>query len=236
MAIYCECPARKGVPVTGKVAKDNEASASRGESKREATLPMGYLRDRNRLSGCLNYITRAQQPGNAIAQSPPVPLHYDPSVDNELGSEVGRESRFNAQGASFDQSTTQNMYDGDRSWAHYLLGAVDPLLNNPTPPYQFVAPSEVVNNNSFLNSSKTVDPLSNNPTPPYQFVAPSEVDNNDCPPLPDSSLPVPASGYLSPDCTSDSTLPKGLNRHEQKKHGAEKKTGGRPPTCSRKLD
>ncbi|CAK96316.1 hypothetical protein An02g01020 [Aspergillus niger] len=158
------------------------------------------------------------------------------SVDNELGSEVGRESRFNAQGASFDQSTTQNMYDGDRSWAHYLLGAVDPLLNNPTPPYQFVAPSEVVNNNSFLNSSKTVDPLSNNPTPPYQFVAPSEVDNNDCPPLPDSSLPVPASGYLSPDCTSDSTLPKGLNRHEQKKHGAEKKTGGRPPTCSRKLD
>ncbi|GKZ86992.1 hypothetical protein AnigIFM59636_000115 [Aspergillus niger] len=132
---------------------------------------------------------------------------YPDSVDNELGSEVGRESRFNAQGASFDQSTTQNMYDGDRSWAHYLLGAVDPLLNNPTPPYQFVAPSEVVNNNSFLNSSKTVDPLSNNPTPPYQFVAPSEVDNNDCPPLPDSSLPVPASGYLSPDCTSDSTLP-----------------------------
>ena len=123
------------------------------------------------------------------------------SVDNELGSEVGRESRFNAQGASFDQSTTQNMYDGDRSWAHYLLGAVDPLLNNPTPPYQFVAPSEVVNNNSFLNSSKTVDPLLNNPTPPYQFVAPSEVDNNDCPPLPDSSLPVPASGYLFVPCT-----------------------------------
>ncbi|PKX89944.1 uncharacterized protein P174DRAFT_287489 [Aspergillus novofumigatus IBT 16806] len=36
MAIHCECPARKGVQVTGKVAKDNEASASRGDSKREA--------------------------------------------------------------------------------------------------------------------------------------------------------------------------------------------------------
>lgn len=78
MAIYCECPARKGVPVTGKVAKDNEASASRGESEREATLPMGYLRTGIAFSGVYIMITRAQQPGNAIAQSPPVPLHYDP--------------------------------------------------------------------------------------------------------------------------------------------------------------
>ncbi|GLA00338.1 hypothetical protein AnigIFM60653_008397 [Aspergillus niger] len=108
---------------------------------------------------------------------------YPDSVDNELGSGVGRENRFNAQGASFDQSTTQNMYDGVQLgvqlWAHYLSGAVDPLSNNPVLPDQFVALSEADNNNFFLNPSNTVDPLSNNPALPDQFIALSEVDNND---------------------------------------------------------
>lgn len=44
-----------------KVAKDNEASASRGESKREEIQSMEYLKDRSRLSGHLRIKYRARE-------------------------------------------------------------------------------------------------------------------------------------------------------------------------------